>query len=313
MGTMEIKTNKIHSNRLVSEKKLITHDGSFHADDIFACATLSIFLEKKGECFKIIRTRDPKIIEEGDYVFDVGGIYNPKINRFDHHQKDFKEKRSNGIMYSSFGLIWKKFGLNLATSKKVAQLIETRLVVPIDAFDNGLDLVENKNKFSPYFIQHFFLSMRPTWTEKEVDNNAMFLRSVNFAKEILDREIIQARDAVLAEEKVVSLYKNTKDKKVIILDENYPYEYVLNNFPEPLFVIYQRISDGFWGAKSVRKDLKSFKNRKDFPKSWAGLKDQELQKKTGVSDAVFCHRGLFLVVAKSKEGAIKLAKLALKI
>ena len=39
--------------------------------------------------------------------------------------------------------------------------------------------------------------------------------------------------------------------------------------------------------------------------------DETLQKVTGVEDAVFCHKGLFLAVAKSKEGAIKLAELAL--
>ena len=61
----------------------------------------------------------------------------------------------------------------------------------------------------------------------------------------------------------------------------------------------------------MRKEKNSFKNRKDFPTIWAGLRDEKLQKVTGVSDSIFCHRGLFLAVAKSKEGAVKLAKLAL--
>ncbi|MEK7128127.1 MAG: MYG1 family protein [Patescibacteria group bacterium] len=58
--------------------KLVTHDGSFHSDDIFAAATLQIYLEKKGEAFEIIRTRDEEIIKNGDFVFDVGGIYDEK-------------------------------------------------------------------------------------------------------------------------------------------------------------------------------------------------------------------------------------------
>ena len=69
-----------------NNKKLITHNGSFHADDIFACATLSLMLEKAGEKFEVIRTRDEEIIKTGDYVFDVGGIYDENLNRFDHHQ-----------------------------------------------------------------------------------------------------------------------------------------------------------------------------------------------------------------------------------
>ena len=68
-------------------KKLVTHNGSFHSDDIFAAATLIIYLEKRGEKYEIIRTRDQEIIKTGDYVFDVGGVYDEATNRFDHHQK----------------------------------------------------------------------------------------------------------------------------------------------------------------------------------------------------------------------------------
>jgi len=303
MGTMAImETNN---------KKLITHNGSFHTDDIFAAAALSLMLEKKGDSFEIIRTHDPEAIEKGDYVFDVGGIYDEEKNRFDHHQKSFKEKRENDILYSSFGLVWKKYGLELSGSEKIAKIVEEHLVAPVDAFDNGFDLVENKYDISPYLIQHFFLSMRPTWAEKEEDNDKTFLECVKISKEILSREIIHARDSVLAEEKVLLIYQNTKDKRIIILDESYSYEDTLNNFSEPLFVVYPRVNDVSWGVKAVRKDPKTFKNRKDFPKSWAGLRDEELQKITGISDAIFCHRGLFMAVAKTKEGAIKLAELAL--
>ena len=52
-------------------------------------------------------------------------------------------------------------------------------------------------------------------------------------------------------------------------------------------------------------------NRRDLPEGWAGLRDKELARVTGVSDAVFAHRNRFMAVAKSKEGAIALAKLAL--
>ncbi|MEK7088719.1 MAG: MYG1 family protein [Patescibacteria group bacterium] len=302
MELMEMDTNN---------KKLVTHNGSFHADDIFATAALSLMLEKKGENFEIIRTRNPEIIEKGDYVFDVGGIYDEKTNRFDHHQKGEAEKRPNGIEYSSFGLVWKKYGLELSSSEKIANIVEKHLIAPVDAFDNGFDLVENKYDISPYLIEHFFLSMRPTWAEKNANNDKMFLKCVEVAKEILSREIIYARDSVLAEEKVISIYQNTKDKRIITLDQNYPYEDTLNNFSEPLFVVYQRMDDSFWGVKAVRKDPKTFKNRKDFPKSWGGLRDEELQKVTGVKDAIFCHKAFFMAVAKTKEGAIKLAQLAL--
>lgn len=304
-----------------AKKKLITHNGSFQSDDIFAAAALCIMLEKEGQEFEIIRTRDPEIIKTGDYVFDVGGIHDEATNRFDHHQIGGAGQGLANIEYAAFGLVWKKFGKIIAGGQKAAEIINKRLAAPIDAWDNGFDLVENRYDVTPYYIQHFFISMVPTWRETElvgfgprenITNDEMFLKSVEIAKEILNREIVHAQDALLAEEKVVSIYHSTEDKRIIILDKGYPYEYALGNFPEPLFVVYPRNNDDAWGVKAVREDPKTFNNRKDFPKSWAGLRDEELQKITGVSDAIFCHRGLFMAVTKSKEGAIKLAKIAVE-
>ena len=290
-------------------KKLVTHNGSFHADDIFATATLSLVLDGK---IKVVRTRDEKKIEEADYAYDVGGIYDPDKNRFDHHQKGGAGARENGIPYASFGLVWKKFGIELTGSSLVVDLIDKHIVAPIDASDNGYDLVEKDYDVSPFFfIQEVFTSMYPTWREKNVDTNKIFMGCVEVAKQILIREIIHEKDAILAEEEVASIYNNTEDKRILVLDKNYPCEEILNDYPEPLFVIYPRESDGYWGVKAVRENPMNFKNRKNFPESWGGLRDEPLQKVTGVPDAVFCHRALFLAVAKSKGGAIKLAKLAL--
>lgn len=293
-------------------KKLITHNGSFHSDDIFAAATLELYLEKMGETFEIIRTRDPEIIKNGDYVFDVGTVYDPDINRFDHHQKGGAGARKNGIEYSSIGLVWTKFGEELSGSKEAAEMVDQKLIAPLDAHDNGLDLVENKFTISPYFIQHFFLSMRPTWREDNLTKDKMFLECVEIAKVILSREIVQAKDALLAQNLVISAYKNSTDKRIIILDDKYPFQYTLHDFSEPLFVIFPRKTTGDWGIEAVRDNPKTFKNRKDFPESWAGLSDEELQKISNIPDAIFCHRGLFMAVAKSKEGAIKLAQIAVE-
>ncbi|OGI73036.1 hypothetical protein A3D42_00265 [Candidatus Nomurabacteria bacterium RIFCSPHIGHO2_02_FULL_41_18] len=294
----------------MQKKKLITHNGSFHTDDVFACAAFMLLLDRKGDQYEVVRTREEKLIEEGDYVFDVGGIYDEAKNRFDHHQRGGAGKRANGIEYASFGLVWKKFGKELCESNKAADIVEKKLVSPVDAHDNGLDLVENKHEVSPYLIQHAFLATEATWREGLI-NDEMFQKSVSIAKEILSREIIQAKDLLLAEEAVVENYKSSPDKRVIVLDRNYPYD-ILGTFPEPLFVIYFKESSNNWHIKAVRENPKIFKNRKNFPSAWAGLRDEELQETTKVADAVFCHRGLFLAVAKSKEGAVKLAQITVE-
>jgi len=300
----------------MNEKKtLITHNGSFHTDDIFACATLSLMLEKKGEKFEIIRTRDEEIIKTGDYVFDVGGVYDEESNKFDHHQIGGAGKRPIGnleVEYSSFGLVWKKFGLEFTNSEVAVKLVDKNLVAPIDAHDNGFTLAENKYEVTPYLINNFIQIMRPTWNENPKNMEASFLKCVDVAKEILSREIIYVEDALEASQLVTAIYNNTEDKRIIVLDKNYSYGDVLEELSDLLFVVYPRESDGFWAVKAVRVKSKTFQNRKNLPNAWAGLRDQELQKATGVPDSVFCHRALFFAVAKSQAGAIKLAQIALE-
>ena len=95
--------------------KIVTHNGSFHADDLFACAFLKLLYPKA----EIIRTRDEEVIKTGNIVLDVGGIYNPEKNLFDHHQRGGAGIRPNSIPYASLGLIWKHFGDKLCDGNKV--------------------------------------------------------------------------------------------------------------------------------------------------------------------------------------------------
>ncbi|MEX2029250.1 MAG: MYG1 family protein [Candidatus Paceibacterota bacterium] len=319
-------------------KKLVTHDGSFHTDDIFACATLSLMLEANNEPFEIIRTRDEDIIKSGDYVFDVGGIYDEKNNRFDHHQTGGAGKRparnasgiadarphdsrqrvgqaggENGIAYSSFGLVWHKFGAQITGNQKVADLIDTKLVAPVDANDNGIDLFKNNfPNILPYTLQDVFATFSATALE-DMEKDGQFTKALAWAKEILKREIKKASDQVEITKIIRGFYEQAKDKRLIVIDaprvSRYEIWNALHDFPEPLFAVYGY--DGDWSAVAMRKEENSFGNRKNFPKSWAGLKAKELQNITGVDDAVFCHNNLFLIIAKSKEGAIELAKKAL--
>jgi uncharacterized UPF0160 family protein len=109
---------------------------------------------------------------------------------------------------------------------------------------------------------------------------------------------------------VREIYEQSSDKRIVVFDLRYPWERILAKFPEPLFAIYPKIG-GEWHTKCVRDDFESFKNRKNFPDSWAGLRNEDFAKVSGVPDAIFCHRNKFLAVAKSKEGAIALAQKAL--
>lgn len=293
------------------KKILVTHSGGFHADDLFACATLVLWCEKNKQPFKIIRTRDEEKIKKASIVFDVGGIYNPETNHFDHHQVGGALERENNIEYSSFGLVWKKFGEEICGSKESAKMVDDKLVTPIDAGDNGFELIEKKHKIFPYLVQDALSIFLPTSLER-MDNDKQFGKALIWAKEILKREIKKSNDQIKITKIIQSFYKNSTDKRLVVIEEpnvsRYEIWEALRDFSEPLFIVYKNKE---WRIIAMRTDINSFGNRKDFPKSWAGLRDKEFQKISGVKDAVFCHKNLFLVGAKTKEGAIKLAEKAL--
>ena len=286
-------------------KILVTHDSTFHADDLFSTATLSIL--NNGN-IKVFRTRDPEIMKKGDYVYDVGGIYDPSINRFDHHQKGGAGLRPNGIPYASFGLVWKTYGEKICGSKEVANMIDEKLVQSIDANDNGINLFDVKGDVSPYTIQDLLFCYRPSWKEKQ-DYDKAFMELVPIAVKIISREIIKTRDSLEASNIVNKAYEKAEDKRIVILDGHYPWGEILYQHKEVIYVV--SVKSGLWRVEAVRKEKYGFETRKPFPESWAGKRDDDLAEITGVKDATFCHNGRFLAVAKSKEGAMELAQKAL--
>jgi len=286
-------------------KILVTHDSTFHADDLFSTATLSIL--NNGN-IKVFRTRDPEIMKKGDYVYDVGGIYDPSINHFDHHQKGGAGLRLNGIPYASFGLVWKTYGEKICGSKEVANMIDEKLVQSIDANDNGINLFDVKGDVSPYTIQDLLFCYRPSWKEEQ-DYDKAFMELVPIAVKIISREIIKTKDTLEANSIVNNAYEKAENKRIVILDGHYPWGEILYQHKEVIYVV--SVKSGLWRVEAVRKEKYGFETRKPFPESWAGKRDDDLAEITGVKDATFCHNGRFLAVAKSKEGAIELAQKAL--
>ncbi len=290
---------------------IITHSGNFHTDDIFAVATLKLLMPDA----EVVRSREKDIVKTGDFLVDVGEEYDEEKNHFDHHQKGFAGERTNGVLYASFGLVWKKYGEKVCGSKLVADRIERRLVTPIDAYDNGINLFTSTIEgLVPYTIEQYVTSFYPTWKEKEVNNDAVFMELEKFAEELLKREIKKTQSIIDAMNVIEEVYNESVDKRVIVLEDRFPLEAidVLTKYPEPMFVVKPSEQGESWKANTIRYNIRFFGSRKDFPKSWAGKRDHELAEISGVPDASFCHNKMFLVVAKSKEGAIALAKKAVE-
>lgn len=290
--------------------RIVTHSGNFHADDVCAVATLTIL--HRDENIEIIRTRDPELISSGDYVVDVGGEYTPEENRFDHHQEGYAGERKNGITYAAFGLVWRKYGAHICDSQEVADVIDKRVVQPIDATDNGIQVSSQVHDDVRELTLHSLVALfRPTWREPEEESLERFKMLVDAAATMIERNIVVARDWIDGAQYTRDAYESAEDKRLIVLENRYPWQDVLIEYPEPLYVLYPGRVQGYWRVKAIRKDADSFENRKDLPEGWAGKRDEELEEATGVEGAVFCHNKRFLVVAENRGAAMKLAQQAL--
>lgn len=289
--------------------RIVTHNGKFHVDDLMAVATLQLL--HGAENTEVVRSRAPLVWKTGDYVLDVGGVYDSKVNRFDHHQHGGAGTRVSGVPYSALGLVWKHYGEKLCGSKSVAAKLDHEMVTPIDMADNGVDVyVPTQEGIHPYLIHRFLMVMRPTWKEPE-KYDERFMEILPWARRLIEREIITARDNEEGEEYVRVAYAEAPDKRLIVLDGHYPWHEVLAKTPDAIYIVKERSLKNGWEVECVRNDVHRFPSRKSLPEAWRGRNGEELAKLTGVSDAVFCHNAGFIAVATSKEGALELARKAL--
>lgn len=54
-----------------------THSQSFHVDEILACSMLVKIIPDA----KVVRSRDPEILQKCDYVVDCGNVYDHSTKR----------------------------------------------------------------------------------------------------------------------------------------------------------------------------------------------------------------------------------------
>ncbi len=288
----------------MNDKTIATHNGNFHADDVFSVAALKSILPP----FKLIRTRDLELIAKADIVIDVGGEYDADADRFDHHQRGGAGERENGIPYSSFGLIWQKYGAEICDgNQRVADGIDAGLVSTIDAIDCG----HAEGVSEGISLSQTISMFNPTWQEDSHFDDC-FDEAVDFASRLLTRFIASANGGISAKAIVAKAIENAEDPRVIVLEKYTPWKKTVHALSEEaLFMIYPS-QTGQWRIQTVPVEPGSFEDKKSLPKQWAGLSDQELKDVTGIDDAMFCHNGLFIAGAESFESTMKMASMALK-
>ena len=300
--------NNISISMTAQEANCMTHSGIFHADEVMATVLLSKILPE----VKVYRTfKVPENIAEDVIVYDIGG------GIYDHHQRSFNEARENGIKFSSFGLLWRKFGMQLLSDNQNAEMVfelfDKSFVMGIDAVDNG-QIERTDGGVQVMSISGAISAFNPNWDEK-TDADECFLKAVAFAEIIFDNALAGA----IAKAKAKAGVENAIEKSangIMILDEFMPWQDFLFNSinrkaADILYVVFPSNRGGY-NVNAVPDAPGSFGQRKPLPQSWAGLRGSELAAASGVATANFCHPAKFICGADTLEGALQMAKKAVE-
>lgn len=244
---------------------VITHDGDFHPDEVFAMVLIDNFIDRVG---KIIRTRDKNIIEQGQedsdtIVLDVGRQYCDFMLNFDHHQSSMKlkwNKSDGGIdtLLSSTGLVFKYLKENnlfvsdgYEYNDKEIDILKRDYVIPIDAHDNG--------------VKQWKLASLVSGYNRNIDNDIQFQKVFNMMKKLfkdnfehqikekaqrlIETEIACKDDLITLENKNGKLIK-------VLNSSNYNVDYNIAQdiIPDIDFFIKMKLEDGIesWGIKTAK-------------------------------------------------------------
>jgi uncharacterized UPF0160 family protein len=207
---------------------------------------------------------------------------------------------------------------------------------PIDAIDTGVELLPpGSESIQLQYSDRTGLSARvartnPRWNEvdestgKSPDPDARFEIASNMCGEdflsvlthIVEsdlparafvNEAVQKRHECDPSGQIVALHSGGLPWK----NHLYELEHQYKIDPCIKFVLYTDQA-GMWRVQAVPVEGKAFENRLGLPKEWRGVRDQDLEKVAGIQGCTFCHAAGFIGGNKSYEGALEMARVALK-
>ncbi|MGR5365733.1 MYG1 family protein [Photobacterium damselae] len=274
--------------------KVVTHAGGFHTDELFAIALIKHFVDDNID---IVRTRDRQLLKQFKrnhriWVIDVGGEYNPQAHNFDHHQSTFRKTWiGTDILLSSCGLVWtylKKNGyLKNLTNFQISEF-ENKLVKRIDAHDNG------SGKWAHAVIFKLF--------NRSQNNDNGFLKALAMAGEYISNSLFYFKNEG---DNIKNLYvhKYVSNGRIVVVDDAKFFNVIpsikMNTNAD--VVVEHKVSEDAWSVQGIKYGIL-------VPEIWRGVSEKELAEITD-ADVVFAHRSGHLVKTKTKETAMRVAKL----
>ncbi|XP_038977564.1 MYG1 protein C694.04c [Phoenix dactylifera] len=324
-----------------SLKRVGTHNGSFHCDEALGC--FMIRLTNKFSGSEIVRTRDPQVLDTLDAVLDVGGVYDPSQDRYDHHQKGFNEVFGHGFLtkLSSAGLVYKHYGKEIIAKElqldeghqdvdRLYLAVYKSFIEAIDAIDNGINQYESDQP--PKYVNNTHLSSRVgrlnlNWMDPDQSSeneNAAFQQAMMLAgSEFLESVRFYARSWLPARSIVIECLESRQNVdpsgEIMVLSKFCPWKLHLFELEEELkidplikYVLYQDDRGKNWRVQAVAISPDKFESRMPLPLPWRGLRDDELSKESGIPGCVFVHMSGFIGGNQTYEGALAMARAALK-
>lgn len=217
----------------------------------------------------------------------------------------------------------------------IQQELDNNLVARVDALDNGegdeFDL--NQEPFRGVDLQRLIGSYNPTALEQEAVDPASlndlykekFDQAVKFAKSVLVNECASRAELTYYRAEFMKLLgrKDPKDP-VLVLEKFIPWAYAYGRAGEATtgveMVVFPSNNDT-WMCQTPRyyerrdkpfispimPDGSRRKSKHLAPEAVRGMRDNDLEKITGVPGAIFVHKSGHLGAAKTKEAAIALA------
>lgn len=197
--------------------------------------------------------------------------------------------------------------------------------------DRGFSIASVVNRFNYDHSASEGTSVEKTAEQRQAEEDERFLKASAFTGSQFLSELKDTAKSWLPARKIVHEAFNARTKhdsvgRILVLPyrkEGLPYHDHLYTIeteekvaaPGVLYVLFAEsdAADSKWRIRAVSRSAEGFELRKPLPEAWRGVRDEELDKVSGIPGCIFVHASGFIGGNKTYEGALAMAQKALEL